>query len=67
LGATILNPDSEHPQALHSKALYPLAHGDLVSLRVSGSGVVIDPATGQVDERETNILRGARREDGGRT
>src|SRR3989454_2453230 len=38
LGAIVLNPDTPTPQKLHSKAIYPLAHGDVVSLRVSGSG-----------------------------
>jgi N-methylhydantoinase B/oxoprolinase/acetone carboxylase alpha subunit len=28
---------------LHSKAIHPLAHGDLVSMRVSGSGGYGDP------------------------
>jgi len=45
LGATILNPDTEGAQALHSKAIHPLAHGDLVSMRVSGSGGYGDPLT----------------------
>jgi len=43
LGATILNPDTEGAQVLHSKAIHPLAHGDLVSMRVSGSGGYGDP------------------------
>ena len=30
---------------MHSKAIYPLAHGDLVSLYVSGSGGYGDPLT----------------------
>src|SRR5882724_2957884 len=42
-GATILNPDTEGAQVLHSKAIHPLAHGDLVSMRVSGSGGYGDP------------------------
>jgi len=42
-GATILNPDTEHAQVLHSKAIHPLVHGDLVSMRVSGSGGYGDP------------------------
>jgi N-methylhydantoinase B len=40
---TLLNPGAEGEQVLHSKAIYPLAHGDLVSLRVSGSGGYGDP------------------------
>ena len=43
LGATILNPDTEGAQVLHSKAIHQLAHGDLVSMRVSGSGGYGDP------------------------
>jgi N-methylhydantoinase B len=43
LGATILNPGTERERALHSKAISPLAHGDVVSLRVSGSGGYGDP------------------------
>ncbi len=43
LGATILNPDTEGAQVLHSKAIHPLVHGDLVSMRVSGSGGYGDP------------------------
>ena len=43
LGATILNPGTEGEQVLHSKAIHPLAHGDLVSMRVSGSGGYGDP------------------------
>ncbi len=42
-GRTTLNPATEGEQALHPKAIYPLAHGDLVSLRVSGSGGYGDP------------------------
>jgi len=43
LGRTLLNPDTESERNLHAKAIYPLAHGDLVSLRVSGSGGYGDP------------------------
>ena len=43
LGRTLLNPGAEGEQDLHPKAIYPLAHGDLVSLRVSGSGGYGDP------------------------
>ena len=43
LGATILNPDTEGAQVLHSKAIHQLTHGDLVSMRVSGSGGYGDP------------------------
>src|SRR5436309_6707528 len=43
LGRTLLNPGAEGEQDLHSKAIYPLAHADLVSLRVSGSGGYGDP------------------------
>jgi N-methylhydantoinase B len=38
LGRTVLNPGTPEEQDLHPKAIYPLAHGDLVSVRVSGSG-----------------------------
>ena len=43
LGRTLLNPGTEREQDLHPKAIYPLAHADLVSLRVSGSGGYGDP------------------------
>jgi N-methylhydantoinase B len=43
LGQTLLNPGAEGAQDLHSKAIYPLAGGDLISLRVSGSGGYGDP------------------------
>jgi N-methylhydantoinase B len=43
LGAIVLNPDTAGAQVLHSKAIYPLSDGDLVSLRVSGSGGYGDP------------------------
>ena len=43
LGRTLLNPGAEREQDLHPKAIYPLAHADLVSLRVSGSGGYGDP------------------------
>jgi len=43
LGATILNPDTPQEQVLHSKGIYPLERGDLVSFRVSGSGGYGDP------------------------
>ncbi len=38
VGRIVLNPDTAGEQVMHSKAIYPLAHGDLVSIRVSGSG-----------------------------
>lgn len=38
IGATILNPDSTEPVALHSKGTYRLAFGDVVSWRTSGAG-----------------------------
>ena len=43
VGATILNPDTPQERVLHSKGIYPLERGDLVSLRVSGSGGYGDP------------------------
>ncbi|HYB44247.1 MAG TPA: hydantoinase B/oxoprolinase family protein, partial [Candidatus Methylomirabilis sp.] len=43
LGRTLLNPGTPDERDLHSKAIYPLAHGDLVSVRVSGSGGYGDP------------------------
>jgi N-methylhydantoinase B len=43
LGATILNPGTPTEQILHSKGIYPLEQGDLVSFRVSGSGGYGDP------------------------
>jgi N-methylhydantoinase B len=45
VGATILNPGTAGARALHSKAIEPLVHGDLVSIRVSGSGGYGDPLT----------------------
>ncbi len=42
-GAIVLNPGTPGEQPLHSKAIYPVEHGDLVSLRVSGSGGYGDP------------------------
>lgn len=88
-GQTVLNPGTGGEQVLHSKAIYPIERGDLVSLRVSGGGgygdrlrrdpelcardvalgyvsverahedygVVIDPATGQVDVAATEAER----------
>jgi N-methylhydantoinase B len=90
VGATTLNPDTPHAERLHSKAIHPIAHGDLISMSVSGGGgygdpltrdpalvahdvalgyvsrerarelygVAIDASTGEVDWRETAILRG---------
>ena len=43
LGQTVLNPDTTKEQQLHPKAIYPIEHGDLVSVRVSGSGGYGDP------------------------
>ena len=43
LGRTLLNPGTPGEQELHAKAIYPLAHGDLVSIRLSGSGGYGDP------------------------
>jgi N-methylhydantoinase B len=43
LGRTVLNPGTDGERDFHPKAIYPLAHGDLVSLRVSGSGGYGDP------------------------
>jgi N-methylhydantoinase B len=42
-GRTLLNPGTQGEQSLHPKAIYPIAHGDLVSLCVSGSGGYGDP------------------------
>jgi len=44
-GATILNPGTAGAQTLHSKAIHPLVQGDLVSMRVSGSGGYGDQVT----------------------
>jgi N-methylhydantoinase B len=49
-GRTVLNPGTDAEQDLHPKAIYPLAHGDLVSLRTSGSG-------GYGDARERDPAR----------
>jgi N-methylhydantoinase B len=43
LGRTVLNPGTPGEQALHPKAIYPVRHGDVVSLAVSGSGGYGDP------------------------
>ena len=43
LGRTLLNPGTPGEQELHAKAIYLLAHGDLVSIRLSGSGGYGDP------------------------
>jgi N-methylhydantoinase B len=43
LGQTVLNPGTPGARALHPKAIYPIAHGDLVSFQVSGSGGYGDP------------------------
>jgi N-methylhydantoinase B len=43
LGQTVLNPDTANEQQLHPKAIYPIERGDLVSVRVSGSGGYGDP------------------------
>jgi hypothetical protein len=40
---SVSNPGADGEQDLHPKAIYPLAHGDLVSVRVSGSGGYGDP------------------------
>ena len=40
-----MNPGTPDERRLHPKAIYPLAHGDLVSIRVSGSGGYGDPLT----------------------
>ena len=38
-----MNPGTPNEHAAHPKAIYPLAHGDLVSIRTSGSGGYGDP------------------------
>jgi N-methylhydantoinase B len=43
LGRTVLNPGTDSERDLHPKAIYSLDHGDLVSLRTSGSGGYGDP------------------------
>lgn len=43
LGRTVLNPGTPDEQALHPKAIYPVAQGDVVSFQVSGSGGYGDP------------------------
>ena len=43
LGQTLVNPGTPNERAAHPKAIYPLAHGDLVSIRTSGSGGYGDP------------------------
>lgn len=37
-GQTVLNPGTPDERPLHAKAIYPIAHGDVVSFQVSGSG-----------------------------
>jgi N-methylhydantoinase B len=43
LGRTVLNPGTPAERVLHAKAIYPVAHGDVVSFQVSGSGGYGDP------------------------
>ena len=43
-GATILNPDRDDAQPLHSKGTYRLKAGDLVSWRTAGAGGYGPPA-----------------------
>ena len=43
LGRTVLNPGTPGERALHPKAIYPIACGDVVSFQVSGSGGYGDP------------------------
>lgn len=43
LGRTVMNPGTPAEGELHPKARYPLETGDLVSIRVSGSGGYGDP------------------------
>ncbi len=45
VGETIVNPGTPDERRLHPKAIYPLATGDLVSIRTSGSGGYGDPLT----------------------
>jgi N-methylhydantoinase B len=58
LGRTLLNPGAEGEQDLHPKAIYPLAHGDLVSLRVSGSGGYGDPRERDPDRVARDVALG---------
>jgi N-methylhydantoinase B len=57
-GATILNPDTADAQVLHSKAIHPLVEGDLVSMRVSGSGGYGDPLTRDPEAVARDVLLG---------
>jgi N-methylhydantoinase B len=43
LGETLVNPGTPDERRLHPKARYPVETGDLVSIRVSGSGGYGDP------------------------
>jgi N-methylhydantoinase B len=43
LGRTVLNPGTPGARELHAKAIYPVAHGDVVSFQVSGAGGYGDP------------------------
>ena len=45
VGETVVNPGTPGERRLHPKARYPLATGDLVSIRTSGSGGYGDPLT----------------------
>ncbi len=47
LGEMILNPDTNHAEALHSKEVRRLKKGDVVSIRISGGG-----GLGNVAERD---------------
>ena len=58
VGRAVLNPGTPSEQVMHSKAIYPLAHGDLVSLSVSGSGGYGDPRTRDPDLVARDVLLG---------
>jgi N-methylhydantoinase B len=57
-GATILNPGTDGAQTLHSKAVHPLVQGDLVSMRVSGSGGYGDPLARDPEMVARDVLLG---------
>lgn len=58
LGEIVLNPGSADERKLHSKEAVRLAHGDVVSFRVSGSGGVGDPRDRARESVERDVREG---------
>ena len=57
-GATLLNPGTPRAQTLHSKAIYPLERGDLISVRTCGSGGYGDPLDRDTDAVGRDVALG---------